>query len=172
MGEGGGPARLPPEQCRHRERVPSQLPPLQQAAISPPQILSSYLLLWNEYIHWFWGWNSVLRVFYVVVMTVSSENSKNIQHVGALWASLAVNSHIQHTHRLLINMLYALPRKQISQKSMKVVAWECEKCVIWEWSEIVGAPCPPPGSNFRILSLQPLILDKNAHIPKFSSNMV
>jgi len=45
MGEGGGPARLPPEQCRHRERVPSQLPPLQQAAISPPQILSSYLLL-------------------------------------------------------------------------------------------------------------------------------
>jgi len=45
MGEGGGPARLPPEQCRHRERVPPQLPPLQQAAISPPQISSAYSLL-------------------------------------------------------------------------------------------------------------------------------
>ena len=44
-GEGGGPARLPTEQCRHRERVPPQLPPLQQAATPPPHNSSFYSLL-------------------------------------------------------------------------------------------------------------------------------
>jgi len=98
--------------------------------------------------------------------------SKNSTY-STFW-DIVSQSGCQFTHTAYSQVVkkYVLPIKQISQKFMKVMAWECGNCVIWEWSEMLGAPCPPPGSNFRIPSLRPLILDESAHIFKFPSNLV